>query len=99
MYCFDLKFVDFVEHFSSTTLKIYIVHRLIAGRDFIAKFKNLSLDIHECLAKLDNCHDKANCTNTDGSFTCTCNAGYTGDGVNCASKFVVDNCIQLKLEK
>ena len=45
--CFDLQFVDFVEHFSPTALKIYVVYRLIAGRDFIAKFKNLSLDIND----------------------------------------------------
>ena len=23
------------------------------------------------------------CTNTNGSFYCTCQVGYTGDGVNC----------------
>ena len=31
-------------------------------------------DIDECLAGTDNCNQV--CTNTDGSFTCSCNDGY-----------------------
>ena len=30
------------------------------------------------------CHDDANCTNTKGSFYCTCHTGYSGDGVICS---------------
>ena len=43
-------------------------------------------DIDECENGEDNCHENANCTNTVGSYTCSCNPGYTGDGVNCTSK-------------
>ena len=43
-------------------------------------------DINECESEENNCHENANCTNTEGSFTCSCNPGYTGDGVNCTSK-------------
>ena len=43
-------------------------------------------DIDECTLGLDNCDDNAVCTDTMGSFICTCDAGYTGDGVNCTSK-------------
>ncbi|CAH1243137.1 FGFR3 [Branchiostoma lanceolatum] len=37
----------------------------------------------ECAVDTDNCHAQATCTNTAGSFTCACNAGFTGNGVQC----------------
>ena len=40
-------------------------------------------DIKECEENRDNCNRNAECDNTIGSFTCTCNDGYTGDGVSC----------------
>ena len=41
-----------------------------------------SADIDECVT-LSLCDPNASCTNTLGSFTCTCNTGYTGDGMAC----------------
>ena len=36
----------------------------------------------------DNCDNmNAMCFNTEGSFMCMCNAGYTGDGVMCAGGY------------
>ena len=46
------------------------------------------IDINECEMEIDNCHENATCNNTFGSFECTCNAGFDGDGVNCTSKTV-----------
>ncbi len=40
-------------------------------------------DIDECSEGTNDCSANAKCTNTPGSFTCACNAGYSGDGVNC----------------
>ena len=46
-------------------------------------------DINECENGDDNCSENANCTNTEGSFTCYCNSGYAGDGVICTSKLAL----------
>jgi len=47
----------------------------------------MTADINECEMETDNCDDNATCTDTIGSFNCTCNHGYDGDGVNCSSEF------------
>ena len=41
------------------------------------------VDINECVKGTDNCHENADCANTEGSFTCTCKTNYSGNGVNC----------------
>ena len=48
-------------------------------------------DIDECDLEVDNCHINATCTNTIGSFKCTCNTGFEGDGVNCTSKYGLED--------
>ena len=45
-------------------------------------------DVDECAAESDSCDANSGCTNTDGSYECTCNAGYTGDGFSCAGIIV-----------
>lgn len=40
-------------------------------------------DMNECLGD-NECHAFADCTNTDGSYTCTCKDGYQGNGKECA---------------
>ena len=51
---------------------------------------SLFLDINECptgadATDTDDCHDNATCTDNDGSYTCACNNGYTGNGTHCTS--------------
>ena len=41
-------------------------------------------DINECSSNTDNCHPDSICRNSVGSFTCTCNSGFTGNGVSCS---------------
>lgn len=53
----------------------------------------LSLDVNECERGIANCSENANCTDTQGNFTCTCFLGYTGDGFNCTSKNFFNECI------
>ena len=40
-------------------------------------------DDDECTANTDNCDENASCTNTVGSFKCTCKFHFTGDGITC----------------
>lgn len=47
------------------------------------------IDINECDNGEDNCSPEATCTNTRGSFDCTCIKGYSGNGVTCAGKFIM----------
>lgn len=53
-------------------------------------------DIDECDLETDNCDINATCANDVGSFSCTCNGGYDGDGVTCADldecALEADNC-------
>ena len=44
---------------------------------------NSYLDFNECEDSTDNCDSNATCTNTPGSFTCSCNEGYCGNGRTC----------------
>ncbi len=44
------------------------------------------IDIDECSASVPVCDVNANCQNSDGSYSCSCKAGFTGDGKTCAGK-------------
>ena len=46
---------------------------------------NIPPDIDEC-ELFSPCDANATCTNTGGSFVCTCDRGFTGDGLNCSSE-------------
>ena len=35
------------------------------------------------------CSPNATCTNGDGGYNCSCNTGYSGDGIMCFSKFEI----------
>ena len=57
---------------------------------YAADSEGLCSDIDECAGGTDNCNDaNGTCANTEGSFTCECNAGYAGDGVTCTD---IDEC-------
>ena len=44
-------------------------------------------DVDECATWIDDCHDYATCNNTMGSFECTCDEGFNGDGKNCTGEY------------
>ena len=50
-------------------------------------------DIDECAESTDMCDPNAECTNTIGSYNCTCTVGYTGNGTSCGMEFALVPCI------
>ena len=43
------------------------------------------LDIDECNG-VNDCHANSTCDNTIGSYSCTCDTGFTGDGKTCSGQ-------------
>ncbi|XP_078578168.1 uncharacterized protein LOC144863080 [Branchiostoma floridae x Branchiostoma japonicum] len=60
----------------------------LAGYTMLADNRTC-IDIDECSTGAHDCDAQATCTNTEGSFNCTCNDGYTGDGNTCTD---IDEC-------
>ena len=59
-----------------------------------SSIRNVSLSLFILLTDNDECKDgthicaaNATCINTDGSYNCSCDSGYEGDGFTCSSKF------------
>ena len=64
---------------------IYLNKRLCTCRHKIVHIRKfISLDVDECLKEYSNkCHVNSTCINTEGSYSCLCLSGYTGDGKKC----------------
>ena len=54
----------------------------------------LFADVDEC-KKRHLCSPFASCVNTEGSFTCTCQYGYSGNGTLCSRKHLKTNLCKL----
>ena len=46
-------------------------------------------DIDECSKNGSPCSENAKCFNNDGSFTCICKDGFTGNGTVCLGKLTL----------
>ena len=57
-------------------------------------------DVDECEEGLsDRCGSNSVCNNTVGSYTCSCNYGYSGDGTLCTRKTIITHLILFTPEK
>jgi len=70
----ELVFFSEIEKLALVLLRFSFLVRAIKV------FYNWFADIDECAATPSSCVTNADCTNTPGSFICTCRTGYTGNG-------------------
>ena len=57
---------------------------------------SFSVDIDECSEGNNNCSANGYCTNTVGSYKCSCNIGYLDEGLGyvCTGKYVYMHVMQ-----
>ena len=70
-----------------------MVKKILNAKYYIYKFSCLLTDIDECSLGTDSCSQS--CTNTIGSYTCSCNTGYTlnSDGYTCDGEIMKKDII------
>ena len=70
---------------------------------FLLLFLNyFTLDVDECSEGTHTCSGDATCMDTDGSFTCSCHPGFTGNGLNCTGQLrneIVAVVVQLSFSR
>lgn len=54
---------------------------------------NVCTNVDECAIDTDTCDENADCTDTEGSFICSCGTGYAGSGQD-GDCLDVDECIE-----
>ena len=54
----------------------------MSTKDIFHVFMFCTLDIRECDGT-HNCDTNAQCMEEQGSFSCQCNTGFTGNGTTC----------------
>ena len=100
MFKFESLYVFYLVSGASILLSPCLKSILIGNFEMARNFKTLIVlkyslqhlfyfffsDFDESANNTDDCDVNAYCNNTVGSFNCTCNSGYTGNGTTCAGK-------------
>jgi len=70
---------------NSISLKLEISIPCDENSDYMFTLLRLFImpDFDECSLEPSPCDENADCTNTDGSYSCTCKQGFTGNGSIC----------------
>ena len=58
---------------------------------FRSDIASFILDIDECSKDPSVCDKNADCINSDGSYSCSCKQGFTGDGKTCQGTFHLED--------
>ena len=66
--------------------KNYVCIQTTSFKIFVMATTCLYVDIDECSTNSHSCDVNAVCSNTVGSYTCVCEAGFTGDGNTCTGE-------------
>jgi len=74
-------------------VKVFLFSFLFLFIYFLKKNKSnflqcWTIDVNECLINHGGCDANAKCENTPGSFSCSCNQGYFGNGFVCNGMIV-----------
>ena len=63
---------------------VLVIVKVKRDENNLLSVKFCSTDVDEC--ELSFCSANANCTNTEGSYMCQCQIGFSGDGYICSGK-------------
>ena len=85
---FKLKFTSFsrrwIDQSQAFTLFFFsFLHLSLINNKALSVTSVLSSDLNECSKKTYYCDQSAFCTNTRGSYECTCSQGCVADGFAC----------------
>ena len=83
-----IPMVVFPAHVNVVTLEMELtalVRILLVCQEFVSN-GIYTTDVDECLETESMCGMNAKCTDTEGSYMCTCSGGFTGNGSNCSSE-------------
>ena len=65
--------------------------KIIKYLSILGKLEDGCTDDDECLLNIHHCDPMATCKNTNGSYDCICQDGFSGDGYDCKD---VNECLK-----
>ena len=84
--------VDFINHPTPSAINPHPTFT-VDGLSIFHRNENFFSDIDECATNDHDCDGNADCRNNDGSYTCECKTGWSGDGKSCTGETLNSNTI------